>query len=206
MLKRRPLAVVLALAVILAVLSLLVGGRVRLATTVREAINAMNKNASHKAVSEFEALYPIMLLEDLMTSSEVEYIVHGIVIKRQTAEMRKIPTINGGGYFAERPETAVTVRVKEILKGTVTGGEIIYHEDGGEFENMIITPEGGALQPGEEVILFLNKYGYGWGDQSVYRIQNGRAVPASKGGPEMDIAEMKRMIAERVAKAGPPGE
>ena len=55
---------------------------------------------------------------------------------------------------------------------------VVYFERGGETEDTLysVYGEGDPLQPGEEIFIFLNEYGIGYGSQGIFRVDENAAV------------------------------
>jgi hypothetical protein len=140
---------------------------------------------------------------DLVTlTNKADYVVHGIVTKRDKSKKVKIPISTeididdrNKGKFLETVETEVTLEVIDSIKNKDNKKSIIFNEEGGEMENAIIEPPGGALKIGDEVIIYLNQAGHSWGGQGILKIIDGKIkVNNSKEIKEYSLVELKTKL------------
>lgn len=73
-------------------------------------------------------------------------------------------------------QTAVTLKVKESIKGAEPGEEILYYEAGGVMEEYMQLPRGYGMEEGMEVLLFLSEDGYSYGGQGEFLMLDGFTV------------------------------
>ncbi|MDO3412412.1 hypothetical protein QWJ34_21790 [Saccharibacillus sp. CPCC 101409] len=145
-------------------------------------------NITHhgKIIVKDQATYPAFTLHEM--TDHADRIVYGTVVKRENTKKIKIPVTTefdvddrNAGKFIEETVTEVKIQVEEPIKDTnenqlksldKQGNTIItYNEAGGDAGAYFIEPEGGALQEGEKVIVFLNEAGFTWGSQGVLRVE-----------------------------------
>lgn len=141
------------------------------------------------------AKYPPMNIESL--SKQADVVVEGVVVKRGASQVTKIPTVIPDGQFAEFPETPIEIRIVERIKGKDTPATVTYWEAGGDFPTKKMIPEGGQLQPGDKVLLFLNEAGHSWDPRdSVLRIVDDKVTV--RGEPATDLAKMKQRVRDHM--------
>ncbi|MBB3108097.1 hypothetical protein FHS18_000125 [Paenibacillus phyllosphaerae] len=158
-----------------------------------------------KPVYHDSASYPYFETEQLM--GEAEVVAHGVVKQRGKTEIVKIPvtteidvTKENEGKFVENVETPITIEVTEIIKGKEKKKNIIYMEEGGELEDRIVEPDGGFLQEGDEVVVFLTEGGHSWGKQGVLRVNktdNSVVVQENKQEKKLKIDELKTKLKKK---------
>lgn len=164
------------------------------------------KAVPEKKVVEQQALYPAYTVETITNASTL--IVHGVVSKKGESFIHYSET-NDGDYI-ESVFTPYTIRVTDCLKGEADK-TVIYNQRGGETEDAIYTVhDGGEVEKGEEVLLFLNEVNVSWGSQGVYRIENGntqienRMLPTSLYSEDDDMyseisfADFKALVSDYI--------
>ncbi|OUP80048.1 hypothetical protein B5F07_21300 [Lachnoclostridium sp. An169] len=118
--------------------------------------------------------YPEMTLEELAERSE--YIVYG---KVQKVKDRDLPAVlrdllgTGDGEEPSIPVTPVEIQVEQMLKGERESNRIIYYQDGGIRDGSMILPSGFPLEKGDQIIVFLDENGEGYGYRSEFPVDEG---------------------------------
>lgn len=130
------------------------------------------KDISEKEIIEISAVHPAYTLETMTEAAET--IVHGTVIEKGESFIHTSET--NTGRIIESVFTPITISVTDCLKGDATE-TVVYNQRGGEIENKIYEfNDGGEVEVGEEVILFLNEVNVTWGGQGVYKIEDGNTT------------------------------
>jgi|GEM_PF-4305371 len=143
-------------------------------------------NGGNQAISKLKPVihstsdYPYLEIGEL--AEEAAFIVHGIVENRGKTVKTRIPISieidvnkDNEGQYIEEVETPISIKVISAVKPkTFAETEVVYMEEGGELPTVIIKPSGGALQEGDEVVLFLNEAGRSWGSLGVLKVSDGK--------------------------------
>jgi hypothetical protein len=157
-----------------------------------------------KPVVHDTSSYPQFELEELADQAVV--VAQGFVKKRGKTQIVKIPvtteidvTKENEGKFLENVETPITIEVTDSIKDKEKKRTITYMEEGGELADRIVEPDGGLLQEGDEVVIFLNKAGHSWGSQGVLRVNNNKvALQENKQDKTYELADLKTKLKKHV--------
>lgn len=135
-------------------------------------IGCQKESGSEKNIVEQSALHPAYTVETIVEASTL--IVHGKVLNQGESFIYSAETNTGDTI--DLVFTPMTIEVMDCLKGSA-GETIVYNQRGGETETAIYqVDDGGEVEVGEEVVLFLNEVNVTWGEQGVYRIQDGNTM------------------------------
>lgn len=130
--------------------------------------------STEQVVSEVTPAYPdYYKLEDLISNSS--NIIHASVQKHTTAQPVNVKLPDGESM--KTLYTPIVLDIKEVIRGTMAKNTTTYFQMGGETDelNTIVTGHP-LLQAGEEIVLFYESNGYGWGELSTYRVVDGRVT------------------------------
>lgn len=135
-------------------------------TSIILGIMLSNFVSSAQPVVHQGTIYEEHDLKELVQQADT--VIYGKVWKKGEAE--KIQIRLDDGEIVEDVRTEIEIKVKENLKGSSEGKIVKYIQYGGEVEGIIYESDGGVLEKGEELIIFLNEYGFNWGEQSLLRV------------------------------------
>lgn len=161
-----------------------------------------------KPVIHNTASYPAYEIEEL--TDQAATVIHGVVQKIGETEIQKVPlsteidiTEENKGKFLEIPETPVYITVKDSLKQQDTEQtEFVFKEEGGELQKQIIEPDGGFLEVGDEVVIFLNDSGHSWGSMGVLKVSNDTVkAKINQESQQLNLEELKERIRKQVEKS-----
>lgn len=124
--------------------------------------------SSEPEITEMTPVYPdYYKLEDLVKNSA--NIIHAQVQKLTTPTVVNAKTPDGESI--KTLYTPVVLDIKEVVRGSMVKNTTTYFQMGGKNEEMEFIVTGHPLlEPGEEIVLFYESNGYGWGEISTYRI------------------------------------
>lgn len=167
-----------------------------------------HSEANVKPVIHYTASYPAYEIEEL--TDQATTVIHGVVQKIGRTEIQQVPlsteidiTDENKGKFLEIPETAVYITVKDSLKQKdAEPTEIVFKEEGGELQKQIIEPDGGFLEVGDEVIIFLNESGHSWGSMGVLKVTNDTVKAIiNHESQQLNLEAFKERIRKQVEKS-----
>lgn len=121
-------------------------------------------------------LYATCTLQDMADISANIVIAEVVEIGETTAKYPWLDDQSDGvepkeGLICIQPlQTAVTLEVKESIKGADAGDEIIYYQEGGVTTEYIQRARSHDLEKGMEVMLFLSKDGESYGGQGEFLV------------------------------------
>ena len=127
-----------------------------------------------KMVQQIIVDYPLFTVDYLCEDADAA--VRGIVAEKGKTFI--LETDHGDGWVTRQAFTPVFIDVITCFKGDTAGRRVVYFERGGETEDTLysVYGEGDPLQPGEEIFIFLNEYGIGYGSQGIFRVDENAAV------------------------------
>lgn len=144
--------------------------------------------SNEQEVSEITPSYPnYYKLEDLIQNSS--NIIHAEVQRLTTAQVVNVKTPDGESM--KTLYTPTTLSIKELVRGTMPRDTTTYFQMGGENQDLLTIVTGHPLlQEGEEIVLFYESNGYGWGEYSVYRVNDGRVTLETDKLPDVYVQTM----------------
>lgn len=124
--------------------------------------------SSEPVISEITPAYPdYYKLEDLIENSG--NIIYAKVQKHTTAQVVNVKTPDGESM--KTLYTPIVLEVQDVVRGTMAKSTTTYFQMGGENAEMTTIVTGHPLlEVGEEIVLFYESNGYGWGEISTYRV------------------------------------
>lgn len=130
--------------------------------------------SKEKEVSEITPVFPdYYKLEDLIENSS--NIIHAEVQKLNTPTVVNVKTPDGESM--KTLYTPIVLEIKEVVRGTMKTSTTTFFQMGGENNEMITTVTGHPLlQEGEEIVIFYDNKGYGFGEQSIYYVESDRVT------------------------------
>lgn len=136
---------------------------------------AITNTADNLLVVDSTELYATCTLQDMADISANIVIAEVVEIGETTAKYPWIAAQYEGepkeGVICIQPlQTAVTLEVKESIRGADVGDKIIYYQDGGVTTKYIQRAKGHDLEKGMEVLLFLSESGYSYGGQGEFLV------------------------------------
>lgn len=139
--------------------------------------------SSEAEVTEITPMYPdYYKLEDLIKNSG--NIIHAKVEKLTTAQVVNVKTPDGESM--KTLYTPVVLEIQEVVRGTIAKNTTTYFQMGGENPDLITIVTGHPLlEVGEEIVLFYESNGYGWGELSTYRVENDRVTMSTDKLPDV---------------------
>ncbi|WP_282020496.1 hypothetical protein [Planomicrobium okeanokoites] len=111
-------------------------------------------------------IYEEKNLKELVQQADT--VIYGEVWKKGEAE--KLQITLDDGEVVEDVRTEIEIKVKENIKGSSEGKIVKFIQYGGEVDGIIYESDGGVLEKGDEIIIFLNEYGFNWGEQSLLKL------------------------------------
>lgn len=131
---------------------------------------------NEKPVIESHTMHISLTLESIPEYAET--IVHGTVSEKGDAYIYELKADDGDG--TDMVFTPVYINVIDCYKGTPENGQVVYEQRGGETDEAIyMYNDGPDLEPGDEVIIFLNEANVSWGDQGVFVVKDGKvSIPS----------------------------
>ncbi len=130
--------------------------------------------AGERETNEITPVFPdYYKLEDLIENST--NIIHAEVQKLNNPTIVNVKTPDGESM--KTLYTPVVLEIKEVVRGTMKTSTTTYFQMGGENKELVTTVTGHPLlQQGEEIVIFYDNKGYGWGELSTYRVLDDRVT------------------------------